>query len=133
MSSSQDDLVRYRIDRSRESLDEARLLADSSHWNASVNRLYYACFYAVSALLFLYRFSSPKHSGVRALFNQHFVRTGHVSKDHAAFYNTLYDFRQESDYEDFFEADAVRVASWLEEARMFIDAIEELIKGKRVA
>ena len=45
-------LVQYRLDRAREALAEAALLLDSGHANTGVNRLYYACFYAVSALLF---------------------------------------------------------------------------------
>ena len=44
-------LIRYRIQRAFETLDEARLMAESDHWNGCVNRLYYACFYAVNALL----------------------------------------------------------------------------------
>jgi uncharacterized protein len=42
-------LVQYRLDRAREALAEAVLLLDSGHANTGVNRLYYACFYAVSA------------------------------------------------------------------------------------
>jgi hypothetical protein len=44
-------LVRYRMRRANEAIAEAELLAGSGHWNTSVNRLYYACFYAASALL----------------------------------------------------------------------------------
>ena len=39
-------LVKYRIDRAIETLAEADLLAKEGYFNASVNRLYYACFYA---------------------------------------------------------------------------------------
>jgi len=45
------DLIQYRIARAKEAIEEARVLAGAGHWNGSVNRLYYACFYAVSALL----------------------------------------------------------------------------------
>ena len=45
------DLVRYRLQRARQTLEDARILANASRWNPCVNRLYYACFYAVSALL----------------------------------------------------------------------------------
>ena len=45
-------LVRYRLERAREAIDEARLLFETGHLHTYVNRLYYACFYAVSALLF---------------------------------------------------------------------------------
>jgi uncharacterized protein (UPF0332 family) len=66
-------------------------------WNPCVNRLYYACFYAVSALLLRHGFSSSKHTGVRSLFNRHFVKTGKISKALAQIYNDLFARRQESD------------------------------------
>ncbi|MBI3302910.1 MAG: HEPN domain-containing protein [Deltaproteobacteria bacterium] len=49
MRESSGDLVRYRLQRARETLEDARILANASRWNPCVNRLYYACFYAVSA------------------------------------------------------------------------------------
>jgi len=52
------------------------LLKEGEEWNPCVNRLYYACFYAVSALLIQQGLSSSKHTGVRSLFNRHYVKTG---------------------------------------------------------
>ena len=69
MNQSKKDLVQYRIQRARDTLEDARILANASRWNPCVNRLYYACFYAVSALLAQQELSSSKHSGVRSLFN----------------------------------------------------------------
>jgi uncharacterized protein (UPF0332 family) len=63
-------LVRYRLQRAQEALDEAVLLHEKGHLNACINRLHYACFYAVSALLLMEEKSSSKHSGVRALWRQ---------------------------------------------------------------
>jgi uncharacterized protein (UPF0332 family) len=84
---SRGDLVQYRLQRARETLQDVRLLANASRWNPCVNRLYYACFYAVSALLIQQGLSSSKHTGLRGLFNQHYVRTGKVPKELAQIYN----------------------------------------------
>lgn len=51
MNEKFDELIQYRVARAKEALEEADILANSGHWNACVNRLYYACFYVVSALL----------------------------------------------------------------------------------
>lgn len=48
---SRDDYIKYRLNRAGESLEEAVLLAENNKWNAVINRWYYACFYAVNALL----------------------------------------------------------------------------------
>jgi uncharacterized protein (UPF0332 family) len=74
-------LILYRLERAHESLDEANILMERGHANTFVNRLYYACFYAVSALLLTKELSSAKHSGVRSLFHQNFVKEGIVSKE----------------------------------------------------
>ena len=57
------DLVLYRIDRAHDTLEDACILANAERWNVC----YYACFYAVSALLLSNGLSSSKHSGVRSL------------------------------------------------------------------
>ena len=129
MTEDHDALIAYRLERAREALEEARLMADHGHRNASVNRLYYACFYAVSALLYSHGLSAAKHSGVRSLFGRHFVKTGTVSKDLAAFYNDLFEYRQESDYEDFFYIDPQLLEPWLAQAQQFIDTIADLTRG----
>ena len=63
------ELVKYRLERSDEAFEEARLLSDKQRWNTCVNRLYYSCFYSVIALLANDGMSSSKHTGVRSLFN----------------------------------------------------------------
>ena len=42
MSEAREMLIHYRIARARETLVEADLMAQTGHWNACVNRLYYA-------------------------------------------------------------------------------------------
>ena len=95
------DLVLYRMARAQETLEDACILANAGRWNACVNRLYYACFYTVSALLVRHGLSSSKHTGVRSLFNRQYVKTGEIPKDLARIYNDLFERRQEGDYIDF--------------------------------
>ncbi len=123
-----DDLIKYRCNRAKEAIEEARVLADSGHWNACVNRLYYACFYSVSALLSKNSLFSSKHTGIRSIFNLHFVKTGVVSKETALIYNFLFERRQEGDYEEFVVFNESDVKPWLLEAEYFVNSIINLIK-----
>ena len=52
MTTEVDNYIKYRLQRATETLNDARLPAENGRWNSSINRLYYACFYAVSALLY---------------------------------------------------------------------------------
>lgn len=121
-------LVQYRLDRAREALTEAGLLLDSGHANTGVNRLYYACFYAVSALLLTKGLTATSHSGLRTLFHQHVIRPGLLPLGQGPLYDRLFDQRQRSDYTDlvYFSVDEVR--AWSMEAQAFVDAVAVLIQ-----
>ncbi len=128
MTESNGELVSYRLQRARETLADARILADAGRWNPCVNRLYYACFYAVSALLIREGLSSTKHTGLRSLFNRHYVKTNKVPKDKARFFNDLFERRQEGDYVDFVSFEESQVLPWLPEAEAFVQNLADLIE-----
>lgn len=126
MTTTQAEIARYRVERAWEALREARLLADGELWSACVNRLYYACFYAVSALLMGRNLSSTKHTGLRSLFNLHFVKTGEVSRELGAIYNDLFENRKKADYMDFVRFQEDEVRPWIAEAELFVEKIAAL-------
>lgn len=109
-------LIVHRLQRARDALDVGRLMLQEHHIHACVNRLYYACFYSVSALLRSQGLSSSRHSGVQALFNKHWVKPGLFPREAGRFYNTLFDARLEADYADMAEFTADEVSSWFDRA-----------------
>lgn len=121
------DLVRHRLGRAQETLEDARILAGAARWNACVNRLYYACFYGVSALLVRDGLSSSKHAGVRSLFNRQYVKTGKIPKGLARIYNDLFERRQEGDYIDFVSFGESQVLPWISEAEELLGHITQLL------
>jgi|RhiMetdeSRZDD1v2_1073273.scaffolds.fasta_scaffold205528_2 uncharacterized protein len=121
-------LVQYRLDRAREALAEAILLLDSGHANTGVNRLYYACFYAVSALLLTKGLTATSHSGLRTLFHQHLIRPGLLPLGQGQLYDRLFDQRQRSDYADLVHFGVSEVRVWYVEAQTFVDAVAVLIQ-----
>jgi uncharacterized protein (UPF0332 family) len=80
------DLIKYRIDRSLETLKEAKTMIGNKFWNASVNRIYYSCYYAVSALLLKKSIETNSHKGIRQMFGLHFVQEGLVAKEDGRFF-----------------------------------------------
>ncbi|SPF34835.1 conserved hypothetical protein [Syntrophobacter sp. SbD1] len=132
MTQGSKDLILYRLERARETIEEARILANAARWNACVNRLYYACFYAVSTLLVKDGLASSKHTGVRSLFNKHYVKTGKVPKDMARVYNDLFERRQEGDYIDFVLFKETQVIPWICLAEQFIEHITSLVQHESV-
>ena len=128
MTQGSEDLVKYKLERSGETLEEAKIMLRSSHLFGAANRIYYACFYAVSALLLSKDLSSHKHSGVLSLFNRHFVKTGLIPVELGKFYSRLFDTRTESDYADLVTIDLKEIQDNLKTAEIFIPAVKSLIK-----
>ncbi len=94
-------LIEYRMERARQTLNAAKLLDKQSADPASiVNRAYYAIFYAALAMLATVGEETSKHSGVMALFDRHFIKTGVLPKEMGKFLHTAFDIRQTADYED---------------------------------
>jgi len=103
-------------------------MIDNKFWNASVNRIYYSCYYAVSALLLKKSIETSSHKGIRQMFGLHFVQEGLVSKEDGRFFSDLYDRRQTGDYDDFVSYNDETVMKLFNQSEGFISRIIELIK-----
>jgi hypothetical protein len=125
---NRNDYIFYRLNRAKESFEEAMILADSNKWNAVINRLYYACFYAVIALLLKYEIETQSHDGARRQFSLHFVKTGKVSKENGKLFSKLFDYRQKGDYGDLFDFDEETVKPLIAKTQEFIHEIEALLR-----
>jgi len=126
VTAERQDLIAYRLERARQTLEEAEALLQMGHANAYVNRLYYACFYAVLALLLTRNISARKHRHVQTALHRDYVKTGLVSVAMGKHFDLLLNSRQEGDYADFAVFEAEDVRSWLEPTRAFVDSIAEL-------
>ncbi len=87
------------IENANEVLEVAQLNMDNDFYASSVNRAYYAIFYAANALLVTKRLSQSKHSGVINAFRQHFVKTGLITPEYSDLYGRIMGNRHTSDYE----------------------------------
>lgn len=125
---SRADLVKYRIGRSRETLKEAELLASGCFYNAAVNRLYYACYYASVALLLHHKIPSQTHAGVKSMIGLHFVSKGVMPLKIGKVLSTLFEKRQSGDYDDFVLCDKEMIDELTPKAVEYIDFIESLLK-----
>lgn len=132
-SESRAAIVSYRLERAYETLKEADYNTEGGYYNTAVNRLYYACFYAASALLLNHEIEANTHNGVKTQLSMHFVRTGRLSIEHGSTFSLLFDKRQASDYSDFAYCDASLVDVLRPKAEAFILAVEALTKENNEA
>lgn len=127
MTGSKVDLISYRIQRAKETLDDAHILAENGRWNSAINRLYYAAYYAVMALLLNSDKNPTTHNGTKALFSDEFIRTGKINKDYGKIYSQLFTWRQKGDYDDLFDFEENKVMPYFSPVQKLIDIAETLI------
>ncbi len=129
MTKSRDlDLITYRMNRARETFREVDIHIQNKLWNTAVNRLYYACYYAITALLLSKDIKVQTHSGARQMFGLHFIKPGLIDNKLGKFYSDLFDKRQMCDYDDFTDITREDVMDLIVPAKELIKKIEDILK-----
>lgn len=124
---SKKDLIQYRLLKSRETFTEVHDLIQLGYFNTAINRLYYASFYAIVALLLKHNVLTKSHAGVRQMFGLHFVSKNLISSKVGKTFSELFDKRQKGDYNDFFDFTENDVLELLEPTENLISEIENII------
>ena len=124
--SNKNELVQYRMERARATLNDARNLFSQDSTPASVvNRAYYSMFYSALALLATVGQQTSKHQGVLALFDQYFIKPKILPVEMGKFLHKAFDMRQTGDYEEETELTRQDAQKSLEFAEKFIHSAEE--------
>lgn len=127
MSRDLSELVKYRVERSKEALKDSKILVREQRRNASANRLYYWLFYVVSAYLLKKGIMESTHSGMKSKFNAHLIKSGLIPRSFGNFYNYFFNLRQDADYQDFIELDSEDILPYLTNVEELLNIIKNLI------
>ena len=120
-------IVSYRIEKANGALVEARDCATMNPWSLAANRLYYAAYYASSALMVCAGYQSKTHEGTIGLIGQHYVRTGLLSKEDGALLARLQNMRHTGDYDDFMDWSREDVEPCFPKVEAFIEKVKAMI------
>jgi len=122
-------LVDYRMEKSRESLEAARVMVKEKMLAFAMNRIYYSMFYAVQALLGKRAIFFSKHGQVKGYFNREFIKSGLLPIDMGRLYNKAFEYRQKFDYVDFAIPEEDMVIEYIEKAEQFVNNINKYLKS----
>lgn len=89
--------------------------------------MYYACYYAASALLLKNNIQANTHSGVKMMLGLHFISKGILSKELGKTFNTLFEKRHSNDYDDFVYCDQDTFNELYPQAQSFVQGVIELV------
>ena len=122
-------LVTLRLEKAKEALTEAKGNFELGFWRVVANRLYYACFYTVNALLIKNGITAHTHSGIINQLGLHFVKKGIINEEQSKLYSRLFGLRQTGDYSDRISIKEEDVRPLLEPVEKFIEEISKQLKN----
>ena len=118
------EVARIWMEKADDALSTARRESELSPASA-LNRAYYACFYAATAVLITEGRHFVKHAGVRSAIHKYLIREGRLPKELGDAYENLMTMRQNADYE--------AIVSWTpQQAAEAIEAAERIVSGLRI-
>lgn len=121
-------IVLYRIEKARAAMDDIHKVLPLELWSIIANRMYYALYYAASALLINDGHKVGTHKGVIALFNLNYVKEGPLTREDGALFSNVFAFRKGSDYDDFIDATEEDVKRYLPRVEALVEKIVSLTK-----
>jgi uncharacterized protein (UPF0332 family) len=124
------ELIKYRLEEAKESIQDVQLLIDHSRLRAAVNRIYYGMFYSLLALGLAYEYETSKHQQLLGWFNKNFIHEGLIDQKFGKIINKASNRRTKSDYESYVEFDKEVILEMFEEMKDFISEIERFIFSK---
>ncbi len=120
-------IVVYRLEKSNDAMVEAKDCASLGHWNLAANRLYYAAYYASSALLISAGYAAKTHDGTIGMIGQHYVRTGVLANEDGSLLARLQNMRHTGDYDDFLDWTKEDVEPYITKTEAFVKKVKDII------
>ena len=124
-----EDLLRYRMEQAHETLREGEILLGEAALRGTINRAYYAMFYALLALLALKQLGTSKHSSALSLFDREFVKKGIFPRELSRSLHLAFERRQTHDYGEIVKIDYQMAEETLTQAKTFVVAIESYLRS----
>ncbi len=124
------ELSKRRLEIAHERLTTAKAMLELGDYKASANRLYYAIFSAMRAVLALDGFDSKKHSGIIARFRQSYIKTGILDTEMSKIIDDLEVIREDSDYDDFYIIIKEDVEIQAKRAEYFVSEVESYLQNQ---
>jgi len=123
------EVIIYWLEKADESIEAARDEFKANRYTFAVNRAYYSCFYAFSAVLLKEGHKFSKHTGVRSALHHQFVKTGRIPIELGRFYDLLFDSRQKADYQELAQFKREEVEELLSNTAVFINKMKKLLNN----
>ncbi len=120
-------IIELELERVNKTLHEMEIMLQNELWSMTANRLYYALFHAVSALLIKDQREVGTHKGAVNKFSFFYVKTGIFTTAEGRLYSKLQQLRENGDYNCAIDVVKEDVEDFIEPTRQLIEKIKQYI------
>ena len=118
------------LEKAAKTWNQMEVQVKNGVWEMAANRLYYALFHAVSALLIHDQHIVGTHRGAVNQFSLYYVKAGIFSKADGRLYSNLQKLREDGDYNCYIDVEQEDVEGYIEPTRQLIERIKQYIAEK---
>jgi uncharacterized protein (UPF0332 family) len=123
-------ISKYRMEQAAQCIKSAQLLTEANDYKGAANRSYYGIFHCMRAVLATDQVDFAKHSGVSAYFRKTYIKTGVLETEYSDIIREAFDYRSDSDYDDFYVISKEEVLEQIANAKKFYDRISAFLNEK---
>ena len=124
---SQQVIVTYWMEKALQDIESAWENFRAKRYENAVRDTYFACFHAISSLLFKEGRTFRTHKEVRSSLHRDYIRTNRLPVKWGKHYDWLFENRQKADYRPLVKFDPDQVEQIIEESKSFVQEIRLLV------
>ncbi len=126
-----DVIVILELEKSAKTLAQVSIMTQNGVWEMAANRLYYALYHAVSALLINGHHEVGTHRGAVNKFSLFYVKKGIFTPEEGRLYSQLQQLREDGDYNCAIDVSKEDVEQKILPTTLLIEKIREFIKTEK--
>jgi uncharacterized protein (UPF0332 family) len=115
------------LQKASQALDSAQSEFQASRLDFAVNRAYYACFYAASAVMLQQGKQFVKHTGLRGAIHKDLIKPGLLAPQWGKVFDRAFENRQAADYLVLATFEREQVKQLIQNASDFVQEMHRLL------
>ena len=117
-----------RLNLAKETMRDADLLFANGSYRGAANRIYYAVFHCMRAVLALEEVDFKKHSAVISYFRHNYIANGKLPIEFSDLIGITFDLRSDCDYDDNANPEKDDIADLLSRLGKVMEITEKYLK-----
>jgi uncharacterized protein (UPF0332 family) len=116
----------YWMEKAQADLESAKDNFIAGRYSNAIRDAYFACFHALSSVLFKEGRTFRKHKEARSALHRDYIRNNRIESSWGKHYDWLFDNRQKADYRPMVQFDPDQVREVIEKSSEFIAAMKTM-------